>query len=172
MKITAVFVFPWLITLFAAAQATPHAKREPLAAYLGHWETSGKFYETKFSKPHAVTSSLDCSWSPQGSYMTCEQVIHDDQGEHTQLTLYTPNPDYPDFTFYTFNTPGQKPWMGSLKIEGDTWTYLPPRDAADKYPIFRTTNWIKDGKVTYKVEFAKEPGKWTTISERSSRRTK
>ena len=155
----------------ASGQAPNRAKLEPLAGYLGHWETSGKFYDTKYGKAHTVTSTLDCGWSPQGTYMVCEQLIHDDQGQHTQLTIYTPNSDNSDFTFYTFNTPGQKPWMGSLKIDGEVWIYGPMPDAANSFPLFRTTNDLKRDKVTYKVEFADEPGKWTTMSEGSSQRT-
>ena len=154
-------------TLLAAQSATLQPRRAPLAGYIGHWETSGKFYDTKFSKTHTVTSTLDCDWSPQGTYMVCEQLIHDDQGEHTQLTIYTPNPDGPDFTFYTFNKPGEKPFMGSLKIEGDTWTYGPPPGQPSQ---FRTTNIVKKDEVTYKVELSDETGKWTTISEGSSHR--
>ena len=169
-KITLAVAF--FMSLFAMAQApVVGSKQAPLAGYIGHWQTSGKFYDTKFSKAHTVTSTLDCSWSPQGTYMVCEQLIHDDQGEHTQLTIYTPNPNDVNFTFYTFNTPGEKPYMGSLKIEGDTWTYGPPADQADKYPLFRTINIVKNGEVTYKVEMAEEAGKWTTLSDGASHRT-
>lgn len=171
MKTTACFLILTSLALTAVVASTNEtAKHSPLGAYIGHWSSTGTFYETKFSKPHKVSSDLNCNWSPQGNYMVCEQLISDDEGKHTQLTIYTPNPNDSDFTFYTVNTPGQKPYTGSLKINGNTWTYGPAAGTPPTYPLFRTTNIVKDGEVTYKVEFADEPGHWTLMSDGGSHR--
>jgi hypothetical protein len=61
-----------------------HADREKLAAFLGHWEGTGRFLETKISKAKSVTSQTDCAWSPQGQSLTCDQIIADSDGEHYQ----------------------------------------------------------------------------------------
>ena len=159
-----------VFALSSALAGGPDSKRNPLGAYLGHWESSSKFFDTKFSKAQTVTSSLDCSWSPQGVYLVCEQLIHDADGQHTQLTIYEPNAKDSGFSFYTFNTPGQEPYVGSLKIEGTIWTYGPSQDAVNTYPLFRTTNVIENGSVTFKVEVAEEPSHWITIGEGSTHR--
>ena len=171
MKIAGLLSLSWL-AFAVLAGSSENTKTDLLGAYLGHWESAGKFAATKYSKPHTVNSSLDCNWSPQGVYLVCEQLIHDDDGQHTQLTIYAPNAEDGNFTFYTFNKPGQKPYIGSLKIEGSVWTYGPTPDVAETYPLFRTTNVIHNGEVTYKVEFAEESGHWITMCEGSSHRTR
>lgn len=170
MKTTALLMSVAILTFLVFARTTETSKRDSLGAYIGHWTSTGTFYETRFSKPHKVTSDLNCDWSPQGNYMVCEQLITEGEEKHTQLTIYTPNPNDSDFPFYTINTPGQKPYTGSLKIDGNTWTYGPAAGTPTQYPLFRTTNVVKDGEVTYKVEFADEPGHWTLMSDGGSHR--
>ena len=46
-----------LLALAASAFAQTRSNRAALAAFLGHWEGSGKFADTKFSKAQTVTST-------------------------------------------------------------------------------------------------------------------
>ncbi len=163
-----------LLVLLALAGVTlaelPKAKTDPLTAFLGHWEGSGKFYETKMGKAGSVTSLTDCKMSPQGGSMVCEQLISDAQGKHTQLTIYTPNEKDGEFTYYSFSAAGKAPYMGTLTIQGTLWTYGGMPDAAGKYPEFKTVNTVKDGEETFKVEFTEDGKQWTTMAEGAMRR--
>jgi hypothetical protein len=159
-------------TLIAAAQSSPvQSRRAPLAVFQGHWEGSGKFLETKFSKPQTVTSSADCNWTPQGSALVCEMKVRDSSGEHIQLSIDAPDSEGGGYTYYTIN-PGVKPFYGDLQIQGATWVYAPSPDAKDKYPQFRTTNVFSGDTETFKTEFTEDGKSWTTMLEGSMKRTK
>ncbi|HUN87995.1 MAG TPA: hypothetical protein VMU28_04360 [Terriglobales bacterium] len=158
-------------TLFATAQSAPiESRRAPLAVFIGHWEGSGKFAETKFSKPQTVTSSADCNWTPQGSALVCEMVVHDSQGEHRQLSIDTPDSEGSGYTYYTVN-PGRRPFYGDLQISGATWVYAPSPEAKDQYPQFRTTNVFSGDTETFKTEFTEDGTHWVTMLEGTMKRT-
>lgn len=160
-----------LLLCALAAYAQPNSRRAPLAAFLGHWEGSGKFADTKYSKVQTVTSNADCSWTPQGSALVCEMIVHDAQGDHVQLSIDTPDSEGTGYTYYTVN-PGRKPFYGDLQINGNTWTYAPAPDAKGHYPEFRTTNEFSGDTENFKTEFTDDGTHWTTMLEGSMRRTK
>ncbi len=145
--------------------------RAPLASFVGHWEGSGKFADTKYGKAQTVTSKTDCSWTPQGTALVCETVVHDAQGDHTQLSVDAPDSEGSGYTYYTIN-PGRKPFYGDLQISGNTWVYAPAPDAKDKYPQFRTTNTFSGDTEMFKTEFTDDGTHWTTMLEGSMQRTK
>src|SRR5690242_5636153 len=65
----------------AAAQSDDPTKK--LGAFVGKWETEGAF--TSGQKTH---TTLECRWSPQGSYLVCDQLVNMG-GEHRQFTVYS-----------------------------------------------------------------------------------
>ena len=160
-----------VLALAGLAQSTAPSKRAPLAAFLGHWEGSGKFADTRYSKAQSVTSVADCNWTPQGSALVCEMVVHDLAGDHVQLSIDTPNAGDSGFTYYTVN-PGHKPFYGVLAITGNTWIYGPAPDVKGHYPEFRTTNTFTGDTETFTTEFTDDGTHWTTMLEGIMRRTK
>jgi len=164
------FVCASVVALAVSAQSAPTSP-SPLAAFLGHWEGSGKFAETKYSKPHAVTSTTDCAWTPQGTALVCQTMVHDSDGDHTQLSIDTPDDGSPGFGYYTIN-PGHKPYYGTLTIDGSRWTYGPSPEAKGHYPEFRTTNTFSGDTETFKTEFTEDGAVWTTMLEGTLRRIK
>ena len=161
----------FLLVLVLAVAAQTNSRRAPLAAFLGHWEGSGKFADTKYSKASTVTSTADCSWTPQGSALVCEMVVHDGQGDHVQLSIDAPDSEGSGYTYYTIN-PGHKPFYGDLQIDGNTWTYAPAPDAKGHYPEFRTNNVFSDDTETFKTEFTDDGTHWIIMLEGSMHRTK
>ncbi len=155
----------FLCCSFAISRSAADASKSPLAAFFGHWEGSSKMFATKYSKPEEVTSKADCKWSPQRAYLVCEQTIHDSHGVHTQLTTFTPNDNGKDYTFYTLLGDGKKAYTGSLKIDGDVWTYGPAEDAKDQYPLFRTTNTFTNEMEVSVTEFTEDGKTWTKMLE-------
>jgi hypothetical protein len=137
--------------------------RTPLAALLGHWQGSAKFYDTKYSKAQSITSTADCAWTPQGAALVCETLIEDVRGKHVQLSIDTPDAEGSGYTYYTI-TPGQKPFIGEVVIDGNSWTYNPRPDAAKSYPVFRTTNAFSGDIETFKTEFTDDGSHWTMIA--------
>src|SRR5947199_2560105 len=53
----------------AAAQTDDPTKK--LGAFVGKWETEGAF-----TNGPKTSTSLECRWSPQGSYLVCDQLVN------------------------------------------------------------------------------------------------
>ncbi len=169
---TSAFVLLVAVLLVALAPcAQTNSKSATLALFLGHWEGSGQFVETKFSKAQTVTSTTDCSWTPQRAALICETKLHDGQGDHVQLSVDAPDSEGSGFTYYTIN-PGHKPFYGDLQINGRTWIYGPSPDAKGHYPEFRTTNEFNGDTEAFKTEFTEDGIHWTSVLEGSLHRTK
>ena len=163
------------IPLTICAQTKPAPSRapsSPLAAYLGHWESSGKFNDTKMSKAQSITSVIDCRWSPQSRDLVCEQTITDDTGTHQQLTIYMPTDDKASFNYYTISVPGKPAFTGIMKIDGDTWSYDNSFEHEGKKTLIRTDNVFSGDRETFKTEFSEDDGAhWTTMLEGTAHRT-
>jgi hypothetical protein len=164
------FVYVSVIALAVSAQSAPTSP-SPLLAFLGHWEGSGQFAQTKYSKPHTVTSTTDCAWTPQGTALVCQTMVHEFNGYHTQLSVDAPDNDSPGFSYYTIS-PGHKPFYGTLTINGKQWIYGPAPDMKGHYPEFRTTNEFSGDAETFKTEFTDDGTHWTTMLEGILHRTK
>ncbi|HZD08297.1 MAG TPA: hypothetical protein VE176_08615, partial [Candidatus Limnocylindrales bacterium] len=68
-----------------SAQTTPAPAAAPtddptkkLGVFVGKWETEGAF-----TSGQKASTSLECRWSPQGSYLVCDQLVNMG-GEHRQ----------------------------------------------------------------------------------------
>jgi hypothetical protein len=153
----------------AFAQSSDAAK--PLAVFVGHWEGGGKFNTTAMSSEGTVTSKTDCAWSAQGRYLVCEQSLTDEKGTHQQLTVYTPSDEGSDFTYYTI-TGSAAPFTGTVKIEGNTWTYDNKFEQDGKKTEVRTINTFTGSEESFKTEFSVDGGPWTTMLEGKSQRSK
>jgi hypothetical protein len=158
-------ILMFMLSITVAAQ-TPDAAK-PLAVLLGHWEGSGKFSATAMSAAGSIASKMDCAWSPQQRYLTCEQTLTDEKGTHQQLTLYTPAEAANTFQYYTIAGSG-KPFSGEVVVKDDTWTYDNVMEQDGKKTEIRTVNTFNAGEEKFKTEFSVDGGPWTTMLEGSS----
>jgi len=165
------FIWIPLAAVIVFTQSKASSKADPLSALVGHWEGSAKFADTRYSKAQSLTSAGDCNWSPQGSALVCETQIEDAHGKHVQLSIDVPNETGSGFTYYTI-TAGQKPYTGTLTIDGNIWIYGPPPEAATIYPVFRTTNNFSGDTETFKTEFTDDGTHWTTMLDGTQHRTR
>ena len=166
--------FMWvLICLATAAYAVSTAQVEDpankLGVFLGKWQTEGQFT----GSDNKVESSLECRWSPQGSYLICEQRVHMGGGEHRQLTIYSYNAADKDYAYTTLGDPGSRPTNGRVDIKGNIWTYASSFENNGKVTHIRTTNEFTDPKTeVFKVEFSDDGGAtWRTTLHGSAHKT-
>ena len=157
----------FVLTLAAAAQAPTAAK--PLSILIGHWEGSGKFSATAMSAAGSMASKMDCAWSPQQHYLSCEQTLTDEKGSHQQLTIYTPTETADTFRYYTI-AGTSKPFTGEVEVKGDSWTYDNTMEQDGKKTEIRTVNTFSGDEEKFKTEFSVDGGPWTTMLEGSSHR--
>jgi hypothetical protein len=147
-------------------QADDPAKK--LGAFLGKWKSEGIFADGG-----KVTADLDCRWSPQGSYMVCEQAIKMAGGNSRQLTVYSYSAKDGNYSFTTISNPGAKPSSGTVQINGYAWIYSSSFEANGKTTQIRTTNLFPQPSLeTFKVESSDDGGStWKSILEGTAHKT-
>lgn len=136
-----------------------------LGVFVGRWQSEGTGFETEFSHADKYSSAIDCGWSPQRNFLICEQAISDSSGKHTQLSIFSYNSKDKNYTISSMAGPGKQPWIGTVIIEANIWTYPGGFEANGKKIQMRTTNdFSVPGTETFKTEFSKDGGAhWTVM---------
>jgi hypothetical protein len=139
--------------------ADEEAATKKLGVFVGKWHSEGMFFETPYSHAGKVTSEIDCAWSPQSTFLICEQRISDSSGKHLQLSIFSYNSKDGDYTISSMAGPGKTPWNGKFTINGSLWTYPGGYEADGKKVEIRTTNdFSVPGAQSFKTEFSDDGG--------------
>ena len=156
-----------MFTGLGVAQAEDPANK--LGAFLGKWQTEGQFV----GSDNKVETSLECRWSPQRSYLVCEQRIQISGGDHRQLTIYSYNAADNNYAYTTLADPGARPTSGRLEIKANIWTYASSFEANGRVTHIRTTNEFTDPRTeVFKVESSDDGGAtWKTMLQGSAHKT-
>jgi hypothetical protein len=152
-----------------AAPAVGAQSEDPtkkLGAFVGKWETEGAF-----TSGQKTSTSLECRWSPQGSYLVCDQLVKM-AGEHRQFTVYSYDSKTGSYSYVTLSDPGAKPSTGAVVIKGNLWTYDSSFTANGKTTMIRTTNEFTDAKTeVFKVASSEDNGAhWKPVLEGTAHR--
>jgi hypothetical protein len=142
------------LTQSAAAPADDPTKK--LGVFVGKWETEGAF-----TNGPKTSTTLECRWSPQGSYLVCDQLVHmGAAGDHRQFTVYSYDSKAGKYSFTTLADPGAKPTTGGITINGNLWTYDDSSFTANgKATLVRVTNEFTDSKTeVFKVTSSEDNG--------------
>lgn len=175
--ISRICVIAVLLTGLAAGQSEDkdlRAATQKLGVFVGKWQSEATRPETSFSHADKITSTIQCSWSPQGNFLVCEQAITDSGGKHTQLSIYSYNSQAGNYTISSMAGPGKQPWNGTVNINGNLWTYPGSFEANGKKIEVRTTNdFSVPGTETFKTEFSDDGGAhWIVTLQGTAHRVK
>jgi hypothetical protein len=142
----------------AAPSDDPTAK---LAILVGKWQTQGAF-----TGGDKISTALECRWSPQGSFLVCDQLVKMGAAEHRQFTVYSYS-SKDGYSYTTISDPGAKPTSGLVTIKDNLWTYDSSFAANGKTTQIRTTNEFKDAETEiFKVASSDDGGAhWKTVLE-------
>jgi Protein of unknown function (DUF1579) len=156
-----------LFTLMAVAQVEQPANK--LGVFVGKWQTEGQFT----GSDSKIRTTLECRWSPQGTYLVCEQLIHMGGEDHRQLTIYSYNAAESNYAYTTLADPGARPSSGRVEIKGNIWTYASSFENNGKVTHIRTTNEFTDPRTeVFKVESSNDGGAtWSTMLQGSAHKT-
>jgi hypothetical protein len=138
----------------APTSATADDPTKKLGVFVGKWETEGAF-----TSGQKTSTTLECRWSPQGSYLVCDQLVNMG-GEHRQFTVYSYDNKTGKYSYVTLADPGAKPTTGGITIKGNLWTYDDSSFTANgKTTMIRTTNEFTDAKTeVFKVATSEDNG--------------
>lgn len=137
-----------------SAPAPTEYPTKKLGAFVGKWETEGSF-----ATGQKTSTSLECRWSPQGSYLVCDQLVKMGTGAHRQFTVYSYDGKTGNYSYTTLADPGAKPSTGGIIIKGNLWTYDSSFTANGKTTLIRTTNEFTDAKTeVFKVATSEDNG--------------
>jgi hypothetical protein len=140
-------------TTAAAGGSQSDDPTKKLGAFVGKWETEGAF-----TNGQKTSTSLECRWSPQGSYLVCDQLVNIG-GEHHQFTVYSYDSKTGNYSYVTLSDPGAKPSTGGIVIKGNLWTYDSSFTANGKTTMIRTTNEFTDARTeVFKVATSEDNG--------------
>jgi hypothetical protein len=154
-------------TTAASATAQSEDPTKKLGAFVGKWETEGAF-----TSGQKTSTTLECRWSPQGSYLVCDQLVNMG-GEHRQFTVYSYDSKSGKYSYVTLSDPGAKPTAGGITIKGNLWTYDDSSFTANgKTTMIRTTNEFTDDKTeVFKVASSDDGGAhWKIALEGKARK--
>ncbi len=140
-----------------------------LGVFVGKWETEGTF-----TNGPKTSTTLECRWSPQGSYLVCDQLVRmGAAGDHRQFTVYSYDSKAGKYSFTTLADPGAKPTTGGITINGNLWTYDDSSFTANgKTTTMRVTNEFTDPKTeVFKVMSSEDKGaNWKTVLQGVARK--
>lgn len=156
-------------TQSSAAPATQNDDpTKKLGAFVGKWETEGSF-----TSGQKTSTTLECRWSPQGSYLVCDQLVRMGGADQRQFTVYSYNSKAGNYSFTTLADPGAKPTTGGITIKGNLWTYDDSSfEANGKKTVIRVTNEFTDAKTeVFKVVTSEDNGAtWKTMLQGVARK--
>jgi len=138
----------------APTSATADDPTKKLGVFVGRWQTEGTF-----TSGQKTSTTLECRWSPQGSYLVCDQLVNMGS-EHRQFTVYSYDSKAGKYSYVTLSDPGAKPTTGGITIKGNLWTYDDSSFTANgKTTLIRTTNEFTDAKTeVFKVATSEDNG--------------
>jgi uncharacterized protein YxeA len=123
--------------------------------------------EGTFASGQKTSTTLECRWSPQGSYLVCDQLVKmGAAGDHHQFTVYSYDSKTGNYSFTTLSDPGAKPATGGITIKGNLWTYDDSSfESNGKTTVIRVTNEFADRKTeVFKVTSSEDNGAtWQTV---------
>ncbi len=131
-----------------APTPAPAVSEDPtskLKAFLGKWDS-----QAAFASGMKASAQLDCTWSPQGKFLVCEQHVKlqdgDQKREQHQLTVYSYNAKENVYRYSTISDPGMAPSTGVVDIKGNVWTYDSSFENDGKIIKIHNTNTFTDAK--------------------------
>jgi uncharacterized protein YxeA len=161
---------------------TVHAKAAPtggsqsedptkkLGTFVGKWKTEGTFTPSG----QKTSTSLECRWSPQGSYLVCDQLVNlDTIGDHRQFTVYSYDSKSGNYSYVTLADPGAKPTTGGITIKGNLWIYDDSSfNTNGKTTLVRVTNEFTDPKTeVFNVTSSEDNGaNWKVVLQGIARK--
>jgi hypothetical protein len=144
-----------------------------LGLYVGVWKAETVSKDTAYSKAGKRTSETTCNWGPNHGFLICDQIVHNANGDHNDLSIYTYNEKDHTFAFYGLSRDNPPVRAPKFTVEGKRWTYSSEFDDGGKHIRQRTINeFTSPDSVTYRGEYSEDGTNWIVMFEGSNKRVK
>jgi hypothetical protein len=155
--------------LYAGGGADKPAGIDAIRAYEGTWDVNIEHLETAHSKASREHTSLrnDC-WK-SGGYFACNQYV---DGESKVLLVFTYNQDKNEYTSYPIPAGGGDAGRGTLRIDGNVWTFPWQVKEGDTTTYFHVVNvFSAPDRIEFRQEFSSDNVHWTVMAKGMETRT-
>ncbi|HLX66936.1 MAG TPA: hypothetical protein VKR41_08060 [Puia sp.] len=140
-----------------------------LSVFVGTWRAENDPDSMGKIPVFAVSS---CQWSPNGSYLICDQQVTDRGTISNDLSIYSRDPDKDGYKLTVVGVPGMQPFSIPVTYKGDEFYYLGSYTGDDGKKVYtRTVNtFLSPSSYTFKVQSSQDGEHWTTSMQGKSRK--
>lgn len=163
---------------FASAQEPTAAKPGPenlrLKYFVGHWTTEGEMKPGAMGPGGKFTQTSKCDWFEGRFTVVCDTEGNSPLGPSKGIDILGYSSEEKTYTYYGVDNSGMT--MTTVPrgtVQGETWTYNDEGMMGGKKVKTRVI--IKEfppSAYTFKLDMQAADGKWTTIMESKSTKTK
>jgi hypothetical protein len=154
-----------VITSFgqAASAADPPKGIAAIWAYAGVWKIDIENFDTAHSKAGHEKSTLHNSCWKGGEYVVCNQYV---DGDSKILLVFTYSSKDNVYTSYQIPKDGGAAGKGTLRIEGNVWTFPWETTEKDVTTYFRVVNtWTTPDHIDFRQEYSTDKTHWTLMAK-------
>lgn len=152
----------------------PGPEHQKLGYYVGEWKSEGELKANPVMPAGKYTSEDECEWFEGGFAVVCESEGSGPMGKTKGLALMGYNTEDKVYTYYGVDNSGMvMSTVAKGTVEGDTWTYTDEGKMGGKLIKSRYT--LKQASPTeysFKWEMQGDDGKWATLMEGKSTKSK
>ena len=155
-----------------APKPTPEHKR--LGYFVGNWTTEGKMEASEMGPGGKMTAVDRCSWFEGGFAVVCQSEGKSPTGPNKSIAILGYSAEEKVYTYSGVDSSGMT--MTSVPRgtrQGDTWIYNDESMMGGKKVKSRVTiKEVSPSEYTFKMDMQTPDGKWATVMESKSTKTK
>lgn len=162
---------------FAAAEdgaPKPGPEHKRLGYFVGKWTTEGEMKPSEMGPGGKFTGTDSCTWFEGGFAVVCNTEGKSPMGSSKSIGILGYSPEEKVYTYYGVDNSGMT--MATVphgKLQGDTWTYDDESLMGGKMVKTRVTiKELSPSAYTFKMDSQTPDGKWATLMESKSTKTK
>jgi len=152
----------------------PTAEHKRLGYFVGTWTTEGKMEPGAMGPGGKMTAVDKCSWFEGGFAVVCHSDGKSSMGPSKSIGILGYSPEEKVYTYTGVDSSGMT--MTSVPRgtrQGDTWTYNDESMMGGKKVKSRVViKELSPTEYTFKMDMQQPDGKWATVMESKSTKTK
>jgi Protein of unknown function (DUF1579) len=163
-----------LVSAQDSAAPKPGPEHQRLKYFVGTWSTEGEMKASPMGPAGKFTQTSKCDWFEGRFAVVCEDEGKMPTGPSKGIDILGYSTEDKAYTYYGVDNSGMP--MTTVPhgtVQGDTWTYHDESMMGGKKVKTRVTiKELSPSAYTFKLDMQGADGKWTTVMESKSTKTK